>query len=61
MTFDEFNEIKWTGGMLAVYCGNEYPIVSVDFEETLIALEGVIQGSDDPNWVRCENIEIVNT
>ncbi len=59
MTFEEFNNTNWGAGMFALYQGTKYPIVSCDFEEKLVALEGIVQGSDEPSWVRCENIELL--
>ena len=59
MTINEFNETRFSCGMFAIYEGNRYQIVSVEFDEALIALSGVVSGSDDPYWVRCENVELV--
>ena len=59
MTTDEFKKTKWGGGMFAKYRGEKYPIAACDFGEELVALDGVTLGSDEPNWVRCENIELV--
>jgi hypothetical protein len=58
MTIDEFNKTAWHPNMFAHYNGYIYPIVSCDFEEALVALDGVVQGTDEPSWVRCENIEL---
>lgn len=60
MTIDQFNNTGWHPGMFAIYKGRRYPIVSCDFDEALIALDGVTQGSDEPTWVRCENVEVVS-
>ena len=59
MTIVEFNSTAWYQNMFAMYNGHKYPVIAVDFFESLVALEGVTQGSDEPNWVRCENIELV--
>lgn len=59
MTIQEFNNTGWHGNMFAIYKGKHYPIASCDFEEALIALDGVVAGSDDPSWVRCENVDLV--
>ena len=59
MTIDEFNSTAWTYGMHAIYCGKRYPIVACDFQEALVALRGVTSGTDEPDWVRCENIDLV--
>ena len=60
MTIEEFNQTRWGCGMSAKYRGEVYPIVSCDFDEALVALEGVTLGETAPSWVRCENIELVN-
>jgi len=59
MTIEEFNNTLWAGNMFALYKGVRYQIGASDFEEALVGLVGVVQGSDDLNWVRCENIEVV--
>jgi len=59
MTIDEFNKTAWHPNMFAIYHGRKHPISACDFEEALIALDGVVLGSDEPSWVRCENIELV--
>lgn len=46
--------------MFAMYKGEKYPIAACDFEEALVALSGVTLGTDEPNWVRCENIQLVD-
>lgn len=58
MNIDEFSRTKWKSGMLASYKGEIYPIVACDFDEALVALAGVTLGADEPNWVRCENVDI---
>lgn len=60
MTINEFNNTGWRVNMFAIYHGRTYPIVSCDFEEALVALDGVVLGTEDPSWVRCENIELTN-
>ena len=61
MSIDEFNDTKWGSGMKAKYFldGEIYPIVACDFIESLVALSGVTLGTNEPNWVRCENIKLV--
>lgn len=59
MTISEFNKTRFNCGMFAIYEGNKYQIVSVEFDEALIGLSGVVFGSEAPYWVRCENVEIV--
>lgn len=60
MTIEEFNKQRWGCGMVARYHqdGNEYQVASCDFEEKLVGLADVIQGSGDLTWVRCENVSI---
>ena len=60
MTIDEFNNTRWGPNMFAIYHGEKYPIVACDFEEVLVALSGVTLGTDEPNWVRCENIMLID-
>ena len=60
MNIDEFNETNWGSGMFAMYNGEKYPVAACDFEEQLLALSGVTLGTDEPTWVRCENIELVD-
>lgn len=60
MGIDEFNSTRWRPRMFAMYKGEKYPIAACDFEEALVALSGVTLGTDEPNWVRCENITLVD-
>lgn len=59
MTFEEFDATVWGYGMKAEYKGRVYDVVACDFDERLIALEGITLGSDEPDWVRCENVTLV--
>lgn len=59
MTIDEFNKTAFYPGMRAIYKGNVYTLATVDFDEALIALLGVVLGQNEPSWVRCENIELI--
>jgi len=43
--------------MKAKYHGGEFDIVTVNFEESLVGLGD--DKSEEVNWVRCENIEVV--
>ncbi len=58
MTINEFNSASFGNGDRAIYDGETYPIVSIDFKEALVGLLMEIQGGDpeDVTWVRCENI-----
>ncbi|HLP99170.1 MAG TPA: hypothetical protein VK149_12080 [Sideroxyarcus sp.] len=58
MTLDEFKATGWLPRMAAIYKGKRYEIDSVDFEESLVGLEGAIGGCDDIKWVRCENVTL---
>jgi len=64
MTIEEFNEQGWSGGMTAKmgkkYNGKTFPIAACDFEEALIGITGLVEGSDEINWVRCESVECVS-
>lgn len=62
MTKEEFNQTSFGAGDKAIYQGEEYPIASVDFEEQLIGLVGVVSGADEDHisWVRCENCEVLS-
>lgn len=56
MTFEEYDNTRWSGNMRAEYQGKIYDIGSAHFPEYLIALD---DESDDYIWVRCENITLV--
>lgn len=60
MNIEEFDNTQWKPGMRAMYKGNKHNIVACEFNEGLVALEGVASGSDEPSWVRCESIELVD-
>lgn len=52
-----FDKFKWTAKLVAVYEGNEYDVVSVDFKERLVGISDT-DDREDLFWVRCENMEI---
>ena len=62
MTIEEFNNTRFGAGMKCIrnselYAGRVYLIGSVDFYECLLEIyEG---GSEDSDWVRCENITLI--
>lgn len=58
MTFEEYDNTGWTGGMFCMYKNNKYEIGAANFPEYLVALV-CDDDPDDYMWVRCENIEIV--
>jgi len=60
MSIDEFNSTRWGAGMFAVYQGEKYQIAACDFGEALVALSGVTLGTDEPTWVRCESVQVVD-
>ena len=63
MTIEEFDKTGWTGNMKCVHKKKEYEIISVDFEERIIAINEFDSfgdnGADDLDWKRCENIELL--
>jgi hypothetical protein len=70
MTQAEFQKTRWGSGMKALYRGEIWLIVQVDFEEELIGLLGEgdsllvenleANASELTTWARCENVELVN-
>lgn len=56
MTIQEFCMTSWGVDRKCMYKGAEYKIVSVNFQEKLVALECA---PDDEIWVRCENITLI--
>jgi len=63
MTIEEFDKTGFTGQMKCEYKGKEYDIISVDFEERIIAINETQSfdddGRDELDWKRCENITIL--
>lgn len=62
MTIQEFDNTRFTGNMRCLYKSKEYPILSVDFEERLIAINETNQEVTDDmqlDWKRCENITLI--
>jgi hypothetical protein len=62
MTADEFDNTGFTGMMRCLYKGKEFPIISVDFEERLIAINECSEELTEDtqlDWKRCENIELI--
>lgn len=58
MSIDEFHSTRWGCGMFAIYKGEKYPVAACAFDEALVGLGDEALGTDDPTWVRCENIEL---
>lgn len=66
MTQAEFSKTRWGSGMKALYRGEIWLIVQVDFEEELIGLlplevaeRGETFPGEEPSWARCENVELI--
>ena len=63
MTAAEFDKAKFTGQMKCEYKGKIYFIISVDFEERLIAIyENPAMEYEEnafPDWKRCENVTLI--
>jgi len=60
MTLIQFEETAWKAEMTAKYLGKEYDVVSVNLKEAIVGLAEKQSDDDDPMWVRCENIELIN-
>jgi hypothetical protein len=67
MTQAEFSKTRWGKGMYALYRGEMYLIVQVDFEEELIGMidpcildEEETYEKGETCWARRENVELVN-
>lgn len=58
MTIEEFNNTQFKQGDKAEYKDKQYDIISIDFEECLIAFE-YIENSETLYWARCENIKYI--
>jgi len=60
MTIQEFDNFSWTGNTFVLYHDRyevkKYEVASVNFQEKLIGL----LDDENINWVRCENVEIIN-
>lgn len=63
MTIEEFDKTGFTIGMKCEYKGKQYDIISVDFEERIIAINQFDSFDDnvanDLDWKRCENIKLI--
>lgn len=62
MKKEDFDEVRFTGGMRAMHNGKKKFVMSVDFPEGLFGLTDKLPGDDfDPwemQWARCENVEL---
>jgi hypothetical protein len=65
MTIEEFDKTGFTGQMKCEYKGKEYDIVSIGFEERIIAINELASfddnGANDLDWKRCENVKLLQT
>lgn len=59
MTIEEFDNKSWGAGSTIGYRGFERAVVSVDFQEKLIAFAPYVD--EQLTWVRCENAEIIES
>ena len=67
MTQEQFNDTRFGAGMkIRLKTGQEKLIIAVDFEECLFGIsynntENLSDNNNhDLNWIRCENVELVN-
>jgi len=60
MDIETFEKTRWKAHMKALYRNKKHIIASVDFAENLVGLE-INEMPDDINWVRCENIELIES
>ena len=58
MEAKEFDEMKFHDRMKLLYKGNKHDLMSVDFEERLLAYN--IETDEDLRWVRCENAQVID-
>jgi len=58
MTIDEMNKTGFCSGMKAVYNGESFDIITVDFVEHLIGIGDSCDVESPIVWVRCESCEI---
>ena len=60
MTIEEFDATGWGGNMKARHQdGNVYLIASVNLEEKLVGLRGMGSDPEEVDWVRCENVTLM--
>lgn len=62
MEIKEFNETSFSSGMRCIFKMKTRVILNVNFDQALIGLKEDCDGcdEDDIEWVRCENIELIN-
>ena len=63
MTLDEFDDMRWSGGMRITYKDRpqEFEVAAVCFEERLVAFQDDFMTGNisDLSWARCENVDVV--
>lgn len=63
MEISEFNNTRFGAGDSVLYKNEIWPIVAVDFEESLFAIPNergiTVEVSDQMTWVRCENCKYI--
>lgn len=62
MTIGKFNSICFSANSRVIYDGKIYDVISVDFKESLIAIDEFPEDEDEfkqLSFKRCENCEIV--
>lgn len=59
MTIEEFNQTSFCAGDQFKYHGQWHNVVSVNFDEALLAYDMADEDDDDMDlsWLRCESIE----
>jgi hypothetical protein len=62
MTIEEFNQTQFTGSMQCIFKAKTRDLFSISVDQALIGLVEDCQGSEagDIEWVRCENVELIN-
>lgn len=61
MTLDEFDKTSFHANMWVQYQDSKRYVISVNFEERLLALTDgkTVTPLDEWSWVRCENIKMI--
>ena len=56
----KFNDTRFSGSDRIKFEGETYSIQSVDFEHGLYGIVGRTIGSEDVEWLRCEDVEFIS-
>jgi hypothetical protein len=63
MSIEELNNTKFNQGDRVIYKGVTYPVVVIEFDESLIGIPFdpriKVEVADQITWVRCENCELI--